>query len=67
MEVNSKYNINDNVWVVCDNKVVQQKIRGVEISAYDEDYVEIIYSLLNDQKYLENAVFKTKQELIDSL
>ena len=33
MEVYSKYNINDTVWVVSRNKVIQQKIQGIEITA----------------------------------
>ena len=34
MEVNSKYNINDIVWVVNRNKVIQQKIQSVETTSY---------------------------------
>ena len=34
MEVNSKYNINDTVWVVNRNKVIQQKIQSVETTSY---------------------------------
>lgn len=31
MEVNSKYNINDIVWIINRNKVIQQKIKGIII------------------------------------
>lgn len=66
MEVNSKYNINDNVWVVNKNKVIQQKVKGIEITAYTHK-TEIEYTFIGDNKLPEDKVFKTKQELIDSL
>ena len=66
MEVYSKYNINDTVWVVNRNKVIQQKIQGIEITAY-KDKIEIEYTFIGDSKLPEDRVFKTKQELIDSL
>ena len=66
MEVNSKYNINDTVWVVSRNKVIQQKIQGIEITA-DKDKAEIEYTFIGGSKLPEYRVFKTKEELIDSL
>lgn len=67
MEVQTKFNINDTVWVVSDNKVVQRKITGVEITVVDPSKPEIIYATIGDIKYPEQDVFKTKQEIIDSL
>jgi hypothetical protein len=66
MEVNTKFNINDTVWVVCDNKVIQQKVIGIEISV-EKKVITITYSLLDDSKYTETELYKTKQELIDAL
>ncbi len=66
MEVKTKFNINDNIWVVCDNKVVQQKIKGIEISV-DAENAEITYTLLEDRKYPESRIYKNKEELVDSL
>ena len=66
MEVNSKYNINDTVWVVNRNKVIQQKIQSVEITA-DKDKAEIEYTFIGGSKLPEYRVFKTKEELIDTL
>ena len=66
MEVNSKYNINDTVWVVNRNKVIQQKIQGIEITA-DKDNAEIEYTFIGGSKLPEYRVFKTKEELIDTL
>ena len=66
MEVNSKYNINDTVWVVSRNKVIQQKIQGIEITA-STNMREIEYTFIGGGKLPEDRVFKTKQELIDTL
>ena len=66
MEVYSKYNINDTVWVVNRNKVIQQKIEGIEITVY-KDKTEIEYTFIGGDKLPEDRVFKTKQELIDTL
>ena len=71
MEVNSKYNINDIVWVVNRNKVIQQKIQSVETTSYvnEKEIVktEIVYTFIGGGKLPEYRVFKTKEELIDSL
>ena len=71
MEVNSKYNINDTVWVVNRNKVIQQKIQSVETTSYvnEKEIVktEIEYTFIGGGKLHEDRVFKTKQELIDTL
>ena len=71
MEVNSKYNINDIVWVVNRNKVIQQKIQSVETTSYvnEKEIVktEIVYTFIGGDKLSEDRVFNTKQELIDTL
>lgn len=71
MEVNSKYNINDTVWVVNRNKVIQQKIQSVETTSYvnEKEIVktEIEYTFIGGSKLPEDRVFNTKQELIDTL
>ena len=71
MEVNSKYNINDIVWVVNRNKVIQQKIQSVETTSYvnEKEIVktELVYTFIGGGKLPEDRVFKTKQELIDTL
>ena len=66
MEVYSKYNINDTVWVVNRNKVIQQKIQVIEITA-SSHMREIEYTFIGGGKLPEYRVFKTKEELIDSL
>ena len=67
MEVQTKFNINDTVWVVADNKVTQRRITNIKISVEDPALPKITYTTIGDIKYPEQDVFKTKQELIDSL
>ena len=60
MEVYSKYNINDTVWVVSRNKVIQQKIQGIEITAYKDNtysayYIDDTEGLKYGQAYLTRA------------
>ena len=61
MEANTKYNIKDTVWLVNENKVVKMTVTG-------PDSHEVKYSLnysLGDIP--ESRVFKTKEELLESL
>ena len=67
MEEKTKFNINETVWVVSDNKVIQRRITGIEISIEDSDQPKITYDTIGGVKYSEQDVFKTKQELIDLL
>ena len=69
--MNTKYNLNDTVCVVNRNKVIQQKIQSVETTSYvnEKEIVktEIEYTFIGGSKLPEDRVFKTKQELIDTL
>ena len=74
MEVNSKYNINDIVWVVNRNKVIQQKIQSVETTSYvnekeivkteiNENDVTIFIKITDMFKFFDNLNYK--YELIE--
>ncbi len=68
MEANTKYNIKDTVWLVNENKVVKMTVTGLEITVTGPDSHEVKYSLnysLGDIP--ESRVFKTKEELLESL
>jgi len=67
MEVESKYNLGDLVWLIYDNKAVRFKVTGVRISVEDADNYEVEYSLSDCTKRLEHQLFDTKEELIKSL
>lgn len=66
MEVNTKYDIGDQVWLVDANKVVMRPVTGLVISM-EGDTVEIKYSTWGNEDIPENLLFKTKNELLESL
>ena len=68
MEVNTKFEIGDVVWIIDNNKPMQLKITGINISINDNCVADIEYCLHHgDRKIPENKAFKTKEELIASL
>lgn len=67
MEVKTKFNIGDEVFHISDNKVKAQTVAGVGISV-GENSIDIIYTLQpGDEKVDEENVYKTKEEVINSL
>lgn len=73
MKIETKLNVEDECYFLHSNKVKTGFIEDIQISALKEK-MYIKYSVLfkNDDKteyriYLEEDVFKTKQELLDSL
>lgn len=66
MGVNTKFNIGDQVWFVEANKVVMRPVTGLVISM-EGDTVEIKYSTWGNEDIPENLLFKTKNELLESL
>ena len=66
MEVNTKFNIGDEVWLVDANKVVKMPVTGVVITL-EGDAQEVKYSFWNHNDIPENRLFKTKNELLESL
>lgn len=76
MEIKTKYNIGDEVYFIHNNKVNNSRIKSIEvtcISNYDALYptepkVVITYHvMINNTRYCEYDLFKTKEELINSL
>jgi hypothetical protein len=68
MEAKTKYNIKDLVWLVYENKVVKMTVTGLGITVIGHDNYEVKYILnytLGD--ITESQVFKTKEELLESL
>ena len=66
MEVNTKFSIGDQFWMVDSNKVIKKIVNGVVI-ALDGDSTEVKYSTLGESDIPEDLMFKTKQELLESL
>ena len=66
MEVNTKFSIGDQFWMVDANKVVMKLVTGVVI-AVDGESTEVKYSTWGASDIPENLMFKTKNELLESL
>ena len=66
MEVNTKFNVGDQVWLVESNKVVMRIIDKLVINCEGET-VDIKYSTNGSNNIPEHLLFKTKNELLESL
>ena len=66
MEVNTKFNIGDQFWMVDENKVVLRIVTGLVINL-EGDTTEIKYSTWGNDKIPEHLMYKTKNELLESL
>ena len=66
MEVNTKFNVGDQVWLVESNKVVMRIIDKLVIN-WEGDTVDIKYSTNGSNNIPEHLLFKTKNELLESL
>jgi hypothetical protein len=66
MEVNTKFNVGDQVWLVESNKVVMGLINTLVIN-WEGDTVDIKYSTNGSNNIPEHLLFKTKNEVLESL
>ena len=69
MEIKTKFNLEDNVFFIHNNKAVDGIIKKILINV-ENDTFTIKYKILIDRKYKffqEENVFKTKKELLESL
>ncbi len=68
MEAKTRFDIKDNVWLVNENKAVRMFVTGLVITATDSDNYEVKYDLNYSLCDIpENRLFKTKEELLESL
>lgn len=68
MEAKTKYDIKDNIWLVDDNKAKRMFITGLVVTFTDNDNYEVKYDLNYSLCEIpENKLFKTKEELLESL
>lgn len=71
MTIDTKYNINDEVWLMKENKPVKRVVSFIEIivaSTTSECFIR--YGLKIDsgvERVVENYLFPTKKELLESL
>ena len=66
MEVNTKFNVGDQVWLVESNKVVMRIVTAFVI-LWEGDTVDVKYSTWGNKDIPEHLLFKTKNELLESL
>ena len=75
MEIKTKYNLFDEVYIMYDNKIVLTVVKGIRINIEHKPYlpnISIIITYVFSNRiftveYPEDKVFKTKEELINSL
>lgn len=75
MNIETKFSIGDQVFFMAGNKAKQKHINRIKIElwspmSYDDKGVKILYNaqVADEIMYLnENSIFKTKEELLNSL
>ena len=71
MQIKTKYNIGDKVWVIVNNKPTELLINSIEIFIHDMGQYRIGYSIWyvdkKNEGFEETQVFPTKEELLKSL
>ena len=67
MVVKSKFNIGDYVWYVSNNAVQKGDVTGIGILLDGDKKPDIKYTIHFDKDVDECKVFKTKEELLNSL
>lgn len=72
MEIKTKFNLWQNVYLLWNNKVVCRQIEGISVRVdalgNGEKDISTIYELVGlDKRYDEDVLFATKEELLQSL
>ena len=75
MDVKTKFSIGNEVFFMAGNKVKQKYINKIKIElwsplSYDDNGIKILYGIqiANEITYLnESSIFKTKEDLLNSL
>ena len=68
MKATTKFDIKDNVWLVYENKAVRRFVTGLVVTFTEPDSYDVKYDLNYSLCEIpENKLFKTKEELLESL
>ena len=68
MKVTTKYDIGDWVWSLRDNRAVRLDVTSVIVSIEGDGLCEVSYSLhYVDEEIPESKLFKTREELLNTL
>ena len=67
MTVTTEYNVGDSVWIMSGNKPTQKVIYKVTVTVSERINVYYYFHISDKVSTLEKYIFKTKQDLINSL
>lgn len=74
MKIETRFNVDDNVYFMHDNRVATGRVAAVQVYAYKPYNDKVVtgtkYYLKNSGKsdgYMEDALFASKEELLKSL
>ena len=68
MKATTKYDIGDWVWYLRDNRAVRLDVTRVIVSIEGDGLCEVSYSLhYGDEEIPESTLFKTREELLNTL
>ncbi len=72
MEISTKFQPGDNVWIMHDNKPVEIKIRSMNIRCNNPSFYCVVYVVAGIRtepsfEVYEENVYKSKEELLASL
>ena len=65
MDIKTKHNIGDNVWVISENKIEELPVEEIYVTI--SKHGTTIEYVIRELEIEEDSVFKTKQQLIKSL
>ena len=68
MTIQTKFNIGETLWFICDRKAITGKVSAIRCDFVEGDnHVSIKYRIIGNGELPECWVFKTKEELLKSL
>lgn len=68
MDINCEYSIDDDVYLIRDNKVYIDRICNIDCEIFEDKHIDVRYKLYHiDEKFTGNELFKNKEELLRSL
>lgn len=65
MIIETKYSLDDDVWLMINDKVISSKIREINFNSVDNQTKYLLYVCENE--YFDETLFSSKDELLKSL
>jgi len=67
MTVTTKYNVGDSVWIMSGNRPTQKVVYKITVTASESINIHYYFHITEKVSTLEKYMFKTKEDLINSL